>query len=575
MSGRKIYKSPSIGQQRLLELVHEADSVYGGKLEAGIQTTTQRTSSGEQVPELMTIRQASEWATEYLGKKVTPSNISYLIQYGRIRKRGGSDGAMVDRQELAEYYRSYLGRRELAWKNRLGDDLDWHLSFDHLKEADTTKHVHRLHPYKGKFIPQLVEYFLDDHVDEFKKQVCFSPGDVVLDPFCGSGTTLVEANELGMHAVGIDVSSFNALISNVKVGDYNLTALYEEVQKIIRALRSFIAGAKTQAFEADLAERLSAFNNERFPLQDHKSQKKRGLMSEDAYGEAQAKEFLEIYFELINKYDIDLRQTNAQGFLGKWYLKPVRVEIEFVLDLVKQVKDATIKRILTIILSRTIRSCRATTHFDLATLKDPVATTYYCPKHGKVCKPLFSILSWWERYCTDTVTRLAQFRKLRTKTYQICLTGDSRAIDILKELEKRIPLFATTIKEKGIRGIFSSPPYVGLIDYHEQHAYAYELFGFDRHDELEISPLSKGQGREARDSYVVGISEVLNNCRQVLVPDYNVFLVANDKFNLYPTIAEKASMRIVNQFKRPVLNRTERDKSAYSESIFHLKQKEV
>jgi hypothetical protein len=55
--------------------------------------------------------------------------------------------------------------------------------------------------------------------------------------------------------------------------------------------------------------------------------------------------------------------------------------------------------------------------------------------------------------------------------------------------------------------------------------------------------------------------------------DFNVFLVANDKYNLYPEIAEKSGMKIVNQFKRPVLNRTERDRNPYSEIIFHLKSK--
>lgn len=53
---------------------------------------------------------------------------------------------------------------------------------------------------------------------------------------------------------------------------------------------------------------------------------------------------------------------------------------------------------------------------------------------------------------------------------------------------------------------------------------------------------------------------------------FNVFLVANDKFNLYPDIAELAGMKIVNQFKRPVLNRVEKDRSnAYAEIIFHMK----
>lgn len=58
-----------------------------------------------------------------------------------------------------------------------------------------------------------------------------------------------------------------------------------------------------------------------------------------------------------------------------------------------------------------------------------------------------------------------------------------------------------------------------------------------------------------------------------MVDDYDIFLVANDKYKLYPLIAEKSGMQIVNQYKRPVLNRTEKDKNAYSEIIFHLKRK--
>ncbi|MEA4968775.1 MAG: site-specific DNA-methyltransferase, partial [Bacteroidaceae bacterium] len=65
----------------------------------------------------------------------------------------------------------------------------------------------------------------------------------------------------------------------------------------------------------------------------------------------------------------------------------------------------------------------------------------------------------------------------------------------------------------------------------------------------------------------------LINCKKYLAEDYNIFLVANDKHNLYPKIAERSGMKIVNQFKRPVLNRTEKDKGAYAEIIFHLKEK--
>ena len=113
--------------------------------------------------DFLTFKEASEWASQHLKKKVTASNISYLVNYGRIHKYGENGDTFVSRNELTEYYKSFNGSREIHYKNKLGDDLNWALSFDQYKEAETTKHVHRLHPYKGKFIPQLVEYFLDDH----------------------------------------------------------------------------------------------------------------------------------------------------------------------------------------------------------------------------------------------------------------------------------------------------------------------------------------------------------------------------------------------------------------------------
>lgn len=528
----------------------------------------------EKHSELLSIKKASEWATHYTGKKVTPSNISYLIQYGRIKKIGENGNVFVEKKDLIEYYNSFNGKREISWKDKLGEDLNWALSFEQFKEAETTKHVHRLHPYKGKFIPQLVEYFLDSHTDDFKKEIFFKEGDIVLDPFCGSGTTLVQANELGIHAIGIDISAFNAMISNCKVQKYNLIDVKKEIDYISVELKKFLTKTHTLEFEEELIQKLYEFNNKFFPSPAYKQKIRQGEINEDEYGSEKEKEFLPIYSDLIKKYKIKLKPDKTNNFLDIWYLDPVRNEIEFVFDIVKKIQNNNTKKIISLILSRTIRSCRATTHSDLATLKEPITSTYYCSKHGKVCKPLFSILKWWLTYTKDTIKRLSEFDKLRTNTHQICLTGDSRTINLIAELEKKQPELAKLIQARKVKGIFSSPPYVGLIDYHEQHAYAYDLFGFERRDELEIGPLFKGQGKEARESYVEGITQVLLNCKKYLDKDYNVFLVANDKYNLYPIIAEKSGMKIVNQYKRPVLNRTEKDKGAYSEIIFHLKEKD-
>jgi hypothetical protein len=53
--------------------------------------------------ELLTIKEASEWASNYIGKDVTPSNISYLIQYGRIKKMEDNGYTRILASDLQDY----------------------------------------------------------------------------------------------------------------------------------------------------------------------------------------------------------------------------------------------------------------------------------------------------------------------------------------------------------------------------------------------------------------------------------------------------------------------------------------
>jgi hypothetical protein len=523
--------------------------------------------------ELLTLSEASQLATELLNRPVTPSNISYLIQYGQLKKYGDNGTLHVLRDDLLNYYSNKVINKEDKWKKQLGNDLNWALSFDSIPEKIRTKHVHRLHPYKGKFIPQLVEYFVDGHTDEFKREAYFKPGDILLDPFCGSGTTLVQAAELGIDSIGVDVSAFNAMISNVKVSKHNITAISSEISKITEKLQAFVEGKSYLSFETDLLEELNVFNSAFFPTPDYRFNVRQGGIDERSYSSLKEKEFLIIFENLVNKYDLQIISPgNYSGvFLDKWFNFPVLEEISFVYSQIKEVNDKDIKKVLAVILSRTMRSCRATTHNDLATLLEPMHTTYYCGKHYKICKPIYSILGWWLRYSTDTLKRIREFDTLRKDTYQHCFVGDSRLINLDTVIGRNNPNFFRKFSQERIKGIFSSPPYVGLIDYHEQHAYAYDLFKFERNDESEIGPLFRGQKKEAQESYVKGIADVLMNCRKWLTDDFDIFLVSNDKYGLYLRIARLANMEIVNIFKRPVLNRTEKDKTPYSEMIFHLK----
>lgn len=67
---------------------------------------------------------------------------------------------------------------------------------------------HGAHEYRGKFFPQLARALLNI--------AGIQPGDYVLDPMCGSGTTLVEAALAGCRAVGVDMNPLSVLMSRAK-----------------------------------------------------------------------------------------------------------------------------------------------------------------------------------------------------------------------------------------------------------------------------------------------------------------------------------------------------------------------
>ena len=512
---------------------------------------------------LLTPKQASIWAREYLGKRVTSSNILYLLNYGKVANHGDNKAQnLIDKSELKAYYDSTI---------KSDSSQDSPLSFAKFKESQTTKHIHRIHPYKGKFIPQLVEYFLDTHTDSLKQETYFASGDIVLDPFCGSGTTLCVANELNLHSIGIDISCFNAILSNAKVRRYDLKSLKAMLETLNQRFEAFVADSKISAFEKELDAQLSEFNALYFPAKSYKRQIVVGQIDEKKYAKEKEAMFLATYERLLEKHQIALKIEKQGSFFGKWYIEPIRNELLFMKNEILK-NSGDLFEVLMIILSRTARSARATTHADLATLKAPILQSYYCKKHGRVCKPLFSAFKWWKFYAKDTLERLGEFESLRSEKSALCLNADARNVDIFAEVKGHSKAFAEILKAQKIAGIFTSPPYVGLIDYHEQHAYAYDIFDLARKDELEIGKKACGQSKAAQENYTKNIAQVLENAKRFLRHDYNVFLVANDRFNLYPKIANLAGMRIVQRFERPVLNRSDKGIGAYSESVFHLKE---
>src|SRR5919204_4923318 len=366
-----------------------------------------------------------------------------------------------------------MSRTQAALYADLDLDLSW--SEQELPERERTRHVHRLHPYLGKFIPQLVEVLLSRY---------FEPGDHVLDPFAGSGTTLVQAIESGHDATGIDIAAFNCLLMEVKTRSYDRFLLERELREV----------------------------HERIPT-------------------------------------LQQPVTRPSGFVRRWYAARAARELLAFREVVNEYEHADALRV---ILARAARSARRTTHFDLDFPRTPQIEPYWCYKHKRTCSPVETASQFLRRYTLDTLERLKQFARVRRRDCAAkVLHADARDVDYARKFD----------------GILTSPPYPGLIDYHEQHRYAYELLGLDDRRELELGAAAAGTTRTALADYSDGIAAALANALSVLRRGAPVVIVVNDRRDLYPPILERAGLRLEQRYRRHVNRRTGRRAGEFFEDV--------
>jgi len=356
-------------------------------------------------------------------------------------------------------------------------DLELSWSERELPERERTKHVHRLHPYLGKFVPQLVEVLLDRYVPR---------GGAVLDPFAGSGTTLVQSLESGHDATGLDVAAFNCLLMRVKTARYNEFVLESELR--------------------DALARLVAVDGS---------------------------------FQGLSL---------GHGYIGRWFAPQAAAELLAFRSLIDDYEHADVLRV---VLARAARSARLTTHFDLDFPREPQREPYWCHKHKRECRPVERAEHFIRRYALDTLARIKAFARVRSRHEARIVHGDAR------ELALSGPFDA----------VITSPPYPGLIDYHEQHRYAYELLGLDDRRELEVGAAAAGTSKAAIQAYADGLVGVLLNVQEALRSRAPVAIVVNDRRELYPEILERAGLHLEERVVRHVNRRTGRRAGEYFEEI--------
>jgi DNA modification methylase len=348
----------------------------------------------------------------------------------------------------------------------LYDEIDLELSWSEqeLPERERTKHVHRLHPYLGKFVPQLAEVFLRRYA---------RPGQLVWDPFAGSGTTLVEANAFGARAAGCDVSAFNCLLTRVKTAQYEPAALLADVVRL---------SAREKAS----------------------------------------------------------RKPQASPYLKRWFATTSVAEL---VAFRERIGGTSYPELWQVVLSRSARSARLARHDDLDFPAEPLRKEYFCHKHRRVCRPVGEAEKFLRRYVRDAVQRVQEFADVRSDQGLTVLHGDARELDPPGPVDL----------------VLTSPPYPGLINYHEQHAYAYELLGLERRDADEIGRGVKG--------YCEDIAAVLARARRALRRGGRIVVVVNDRRGLYDGILAAAGLKLEDRILRHVNRRTGRRRGEFYEEV--------
>lgn len=252
-------------------------------------------------------------------------------------------------------------------------------------------------------------------------------------------------------------------------------------------------------------------------------------------------------------FESQLPNGNAQTtnhYLQQWFAPQALKELVTYRDLIETGKYEYTD-LLKIILSRSARSARLVTHFDLDFPKSPQVTPYWCYKHSRMCEPTKVACKFLDRYSIDTINRISEFAKIRTNASWNIIHGDSKAI--------RYP---------SVDGLITSPPYVGLIDYHRQHEYAYQLFSLEDRSEAEIGPATNGSSQKAVEQYKAEIIAVFQNCLKSIKKGGRLIVIAGDKRNLYNDISKEIGVKTEAVIQRHVNRRTGRRTSNFYESVF-------
>jgi DNA modification methylase len=326
-----------------------------------------------------------------------------------------------------------LSLSHLAYRDRLISLLNSDLDFHNERSGYAS---HNFHSFPAKFPPQLPRKFINGLT---------SPGDVVLDPMMGSGTTILETLLANRCGVGLDIDPLALMIGKVKISPLNL-------EKVDRAFHQVVTGAK------------------------QKIQKDRSKLEQN---------------RLVRWND------ETKKFIDYWFMHDTQLELIALISEIEQVEDIDIKLFLKVAFSSIIitKSGGVSLAFDLAHTR-PHRAKIILDQNGQ------------EVFRGNIGEKTPKSLKLLTKLMRSPLNEfEKRYKNNLKGISSRSSdSYYTNISwgdaqnlplnDASIDLIVTSPPYASnAIDYMRAHKFALVWLGYD------LSDLSK-----KRKEYIGGES---------------------------------------------------------------------
>lgn len=280
----------------------------------------------------------------------------------------------------------------------------------YLKRQNTRYSTHGLHEYKGKFNPQIIRVA--------GNLVGLDAEDWVLDPFCGSGTTLVEAAHIGWNAVGLDINPLAIEISRAKLAALRVDPLRltKQVQTLTRHLNQRIKGLSFQSiFTQKECEHLGGSSWKKF-----------------------------------------LPDVN---YLQSWFTHSVLVQLSAILQEIEKLSSKDTQLVCKIILSDILRQ---------VSLQDPGDLRIRRRKHPRHNSPCITAFLNKLRAQTSSIMRARQLIGQVKTTQQVILADVKNCFEVA--IMKRWP---TTKFDAAI----TSPPYVTALPYIDTQRLSLVLLG--------------------------------------------------------------------------------------------------